>query len=275
MDFSSFIHWLVLGLYAAATVCILAGTLHGRSSIKSLGAWLTAGGFVLHALHLVLLVVVGKAINAPFFFSLFSWSLLLVFALLWRKLRIGFLGMAATPLALLIYTASFAFTNLKVEVPKEYATAFWGLHIGSLYISMGLLAMAFGAGLAFIYMDSSIKRKQKMNGIRKEMPSLSTFDAVNRATAMIGFPLYTLGLFSGFVWSGLTRGMVFTGHPREVAALLSWLFFAFFFHQRLAQGLQGRRPARLAIWLFIFTMASMLAINLLWPTHHSLVQTQS
>lgn len=274
MGFSELFRWLAFACYLLGSAGVIAGLLAARKGLLRAGAAVTGLGFAAHSLDLILWYAGGEAtVNAAFYISLLALVLLVVFTVLWKKLGLAFLGMAAAPLVFLVYTASFAFSGLNVVLPKEYAPAFWIVHIGSLYVSMGLLAMAFGAGLAFIYMEHKIKTKARLTGFQREMPSLTAFDAVNRIAALAGFPLYTLGLLSGFVWSGMTRKMVYTGHPREFLALVGWLFFAFLFHQRLAVGWQGRKTARMAIWLFIFIAASMLAVNLLFPMHHSFVET--
>ncbi len=274
MGFSELLRWLAFGAYLVGSAGVFLGLVMARRGLLRAGAYVTGCGFAAHTVDLIIWYGGGSAtVNAAFYISVLAWVLLVVFTVLWKRLGLAFLGMAAAPLVFLLYTASFAFSGLNVVLPKAYAPAFWVVHIGTLYVSMGLLAMAFGAGMAFMYMERKIKTKAKLAGFQREMPSLTTFDSVNRIAALFGFPLFTTGLLSGFVWSGLTRSAVFTGHPREYLSLFGWLFFAFFFHQRTAAGWQGRKTARLAIWLFIYLLGSMLAVNLLFPTHHSFVQT--
>ncbi len=274
MGFSELLRWLAFGAYLLGSAGVFLGLVAARRGLLRAGACITGLGFAAHTMDLLVWYGGGAAtVNAAFYVSVLAWVLLVVFTVLWKRLGLAFLGMAAAPMVFLVYTASFAFSGLNVVLPKAYAPAFWVVHIGALYVSMGLLAMAFGAGMAFMYMEQKIKTKAKLAGFQREMPSLTAFDAVNRIAALFGFPLFTTGLLSGFIWSGLTRSAVFTGHPREYLSLVGWLFFAFFFHQRVVTGWQGRKTARLAIWLFIYLLSSMLAVNLLFPTHHSFVET--
>jgi ABC-type transport system involved in cytochrome c biogenesis permease subunit len=48
-----------------------------------------------------------------------------------------------------------------------------------------------------------------------------------------------------------------------------WLIYAYLFHQRLALGWQGRKPAKLAIFIFIVSVVSLLGINYFLPSHHT------
>lgn len=262
----------VIGLYGAAAMLFLAGTVFPGFKLRHTANVCAVAGFGLHTLDLVLgLIDLGaESLTAGnFYYSLLAWSLVLIFFFLWWRLKLGFLAITASPLALILYVSSHAVQGIKVLMPKTLSTLFFGLHIGTLFVSMALLAMAFGAGLAFLYLDKRIKSKAALAGMGKDMPSLWASDTVNHWAIVAGFPLYTLGLLSGFIWARLTWGRIFSWDPKEVVALAVWLLFAFLFHHRLAMGWRGRKPAIMAILVFAVTVASLVGINFLLPTHHS------
>lgn len=97
-------------------------------------------------------------------------------------------ALTASPLALLLFIVSLASQSLKVTLPAHLAGLFIGLHIGTIFVSIALMAMAAGAGVAFIYLNNKIKTKANLTGMEKEMPSLNTFDNVNHWSIIIGFP---------------------------------------------------------------------------------------
>ena len=263
---------LVIAGYFLGAATHLLGVVTGKAGLSRAGWLLTVGGFVCHTIDLAALLVLegGMAfLSGEFYFSLLAWSLLLICLFLWWRLRLGLLGLIASPLALFLFLSSQAVTAARMPLPKALGGLFFGLHIGALFLAISLLAMACGAGMAYLYLERKIKTKEKLGGFAKALPALSTCDTVNRWAVAVGFPLYTLGLLSGFVWAKLTWNRVFSYDPKEITAICIWMLFAFLFHQRLMLGWQGRKPARMAIWLSGLTLVSMLVINFYMPTHHS------
>jgi len=271
MTLGSFLFLAVLGLYLAGTVLFLAGALWRVNGLRRAGNAAAILGFVLHTACLGLSLRAeagGTALRAEFYFSLLAWSLLLIFFFLWWRLRMDFLALLASPLALILFLSSQAVGGAR-PLPETLSGLFFGLHIGSLFLAISLLAMACATGTGYLYLERKIKTKEKLTGFARALPSLSTFDQANQWAVTGGFPLYTIGLVSGFLWAKLTWHRIFSWDPKEVVAIFIWLLFAFLFHQRLFQGWRGRKTAWLAIWVFALSIVSMLVINFFMPTHHS------
>ena len=205
-----------------------------------------------------------------YYLQLLSWVLLLAyFSIGWRK-GFEFLGLIASPLAVILFLSAFRLTAAPLSLPSSLTTLFFGLHIGALFLSLGLLLMAFSAGALFLHVEKRIKTKEKLTGFRKDLPALATFDRINHWAVVCGFPLFTLGLISGFAWARTAWENAGLWDPKEVTSIVIWILFALLFHQRLALGWRGRKPALLAMLLFLFSAASLVGVNLFLPTHHSL-----
>lgn len=272
MDFHDLMHFLLIAFYALGTVCLISGMLSRNNRLKRLAFACAISGFALHTAAVGMTLGLRSMAEYPpgFYFRFAGWTVLAVFFLLMWRRRMDFLGLVASPMALLLYLLSFAAGSGQAAVmPKKLVGLFFGLHIGSLFLSFALMAMASGAGLLFIFLDQKIKSKEKLTNFAKDLPSLSVFDKVNHWSVIAGFPLFTLGMLSGIIWGRLTWGSFLTGDPKEIVSLFIWGVFGFLFHQRLTAGWQGRKPARLATWIFLFTLLSMLVINFFFTTHHS------
>jgi ABC-type transport system involved in cytochrome c biogenesis permease subunit len=259
---------LIIGLYFLGTTLYVLGSALRNERLKATALCLAGAGFALHAADLC--VQIGQEGFSPstarFLLSLMGLGILIIFVVVWLWLRLRFLAVVALPLALVFYTASSAAPGIKASLPPMLSGLFFFLHIGTLFCSMALLAMGFGAGLAFLNMEKRIKTKSGLKTFQKDMPSLDTFDRMNHWVIVAGFPLYTLGLASGFVWAWLTARRVFSFDPKEILSLVMLGLFAYLFHQRLAFGWRGRKPAITVIVVFLLMTVSMLGINYLVPT---------
>ena len=264
---------LVVILYGLGALSIFTGTITRNQKLRTLSNLLTITGFSLHSVLLVYAMASnGWALPAGYYMSMLSWSLLLIYFFMWWRFKLSFLSLTASPLALVLFIGSFHIVKGGSQLPKAWSGAFFGLHIGTLFLSFGLLAMAFGAGMLFTRLERKIKTKEPLSNFEKEMPALTTFDKVNQLAVIAGFPLYTIGLISGFIWARIEWGRVLSGDPKEIVSLGVWFIYAWLFHQRLIMGWRGRKAAHAAIWIFGICMFSLIGINIFTPTHHSFLQ---
>jgi ABC-type transport system involved in cytochrome c biogenesis permease subunit len=272
MSFASFVELTIALLYFTGSLLYLAGVIGQKAPVRKAAMAATILGFALHSVDLAAtLVIPGHAslFMGRFYVSLLAWSLLLLYLLMAWRLKLQFLTLTAAPLALVLFLSSFPLSGVRIAIPRELSLLWFGMHVVSNFLSIALLALAFGAGIAYLFLERKIKGKANLSGWTNQLPSLTAFDRVNHFAAMIGFPLYTVGLLSGFLWAKLTWNRIFSWDPKEIASLLIWFVFALFFNQRVTLGWKGRKPAKLAIWIFFFTLVSLLGINFFMPTHHS------
>lgn len=265
---------LILLLYATGTATIVVGMLARNEKLKQISGWLTVAGFVVHTVVLILghSAITWDNLPRSYVFQLMSWAMVLIYFIVWWKYKLAFLSALVSPFALVIYLSSFSQSNTQSQIPESLSGLFFGLHVGSLSISFALMLMACGAGIIFLYLEKKIKNKEPLTGFRKDLPALSTCDKLNRLSVMWGFPLFTLGMISGFVWAHPAWGKVISWDPKEIVSMVLWLLYAVLFHHRIALGWQGRKAATMAIWIFAISVFSLLIVNTFMPTHHSFTQ---
>ncbi len=272
MDFFKLFDLCIALLYFLGSLLYVAGMLSSNPLMRRISLGITLCGFSLHTVDLFLKISTQPMFafaQAQFYFSLLAWSFLLIYLLLWWRLKLQFLALTAAPLALVLFTSSMVVGQAQMPIPPQLSKLWFGLHIGSLFMSIALLAMAFGAGAGYLYMHRQIKNKVKLNRLRRDFPALTSFDRANHWAVSLGFPLFTVGMLSGFIWARFTWGEIFSWDPKELFSLIIWFLFAYLFHHRLLLNWKGRRPAILACTIFGLCIASMLIINFHFPTHHS------
>jgi len=243
-----------------------------RAALKKAATRASALGFGLHTVDLGLAGIFEPNIlhHGQFHISLLAWLCVLLFFVAWWRLRHDFFSLITAPLALVLFCGSLVIHPVTTAVPERWSVLWFALHVGTIFIALALLALAFGAGVGYIYLEKSIKKKTKIPRLLHEMPALDALDRVNALAVGIGFPLYSISMLAGFLWAAFTWKRVLTGDPKEIVSLGIWIVYAIVFHQRLALGWQGRKPAKMVIAIFLLSLASLVGINFLLPTHHSL-----
>lgn len=256
MDFEHLLSLGVIACYSLGALGILLGTLALNRPLKTIANRVTLAGFALHTVAAVAMLVTHPfaELSMGYYLQLMAWSIIFLYICAWGWLRLPFLGLTAAPLALLLYALSMRLSSAKSLLPEHLSGLFFTLHIWSLYLSLGLLAMAFGAGMLFIYMEGRLKKKLPMAEFARDFPSLATCDKVNHVAVTAGFPLYTLGLMSGFIWAPMAMAIV--ENPKVLLSLFVWFLYALFFYQRAALGFRGRKTAIMAIVIFAISALS-------------------
>jgi ABC-type transport system involved in cytochrome c biogenesis permease subunit len=175
--------------------------------------------------------------------------------------------MSASPLAFLLFILAYKLNHLQVELPATLKELFIILHIGPMYGSLGLLTLAFGAGLLFLRLDGKIKSKARLSEFERELPALGVYDRVNRLAVVTGFPCYTIGIAAGFIWAPTVWGPG-AWDPKQIFSIFVWFLYAAIFYLRLVRGWRGRKAALLIILIFGISAFSLLVVNMFMPTRH-------
>ena len=95
-------------------------------------------------------------------------------------------------------------------------------------------------------------------------------DEIGNRAVLIGFPIFTLGaLIFAMIWAHEAWSRFWGWDPKEVWALITWLFYAAFLHLRLSRGWEGKKSAWLAVIGFVIIMFNLIAVNLILAGLHS------
>lgn len=146
-------------------------------------------------------------------------------------------------------------TPAVIEASK-LTTVFWSIAVGTvLYWLIRLLARKRIAAIFKPFVKNV---------------NLQLMDEVNYRAIIIGFPLFTLGaLVFAMIWAQIAWSRFWGWDPKEVWALITWLFYAAYLHLRLGKGWQGERSAWLAVIGFVIIMFNLVAVNLIIAGLHS------
>jgi len=148
-----------------------------------------------------------------------------------------------------------------IEVPpvlnaQKLTTVVWSIIIGSiLFVIIRLIARR-----TIFSMVKPLTNKV----------SLPLMDEIGYRSVIIGFPLFALGgLLFASIWAQIAWSRFWGWDPKEVWALVTFLFYAIFLHLRLGKGWEGKKSAWLAVVGMGIILFNVIAVNLLIAGLHS------
>ena len=265
-------------LIVATTVCYLLSTVgyflylflqHKR--LRRTGTYLLCTGLVLHTAQLLVDTVFTGHLpvqNLAETLSLAGWAIAGVFLLIQWRYGIKVLGIYAAPLAALVMVFASQLPRGAAAADGSLFTSAWFvIHILSVFLGEAALALAGGVGLLYLLQERAIKRK-KRGFFFSRLPSLDLLDTTGYACLVIGFTLLTVGLITGFVYTKAIWGRFWSWDPKEVWSGITWLLYAVLLHERLMRGWRGRRAAIMAIVGVGVLLFTFFGVNFLLQGHH-------
>ncbi len=257
-------------LYLLSTVGYFLYLFLQREALYRAGYILLIAGLVLHTIGLLFGAAAAGQLpvkNLAETLSFAGWALAGVFLLVQSRYRIKVLGIYAAPLVALVMVFASLLPQHTVPDGRLFSSAWFVLHILSVFIGEAALALAGGVGLLYLIQERAIKTKKRGFFFRR-LPSLDLLDTAGYACLVIGFTLLTLGLITGFVYAKAVWGRFWSWDPKEVWSGITWLLYAVLLHERLAVGWRGRRAAIMAIVGFAVLLFTFFGVNFLLKGHH-------
>ncbi len=198
--------------------------------------------------------------------SFLAWLLSLIYLCLYRLFRISVLGSFFTPLILALMLLSRVVPVVSTPAPP-FRTYWLLFHITTSLLGDALLAVAFCAGIMYLFQEKRIKKK-KITSVFSRFPSLFFLDTLNYHALLVGFVLLSIGLLSGAVYAQWVKGKFWNWDPKEIWSLITWLVYAILMHQRVMLGWRGRQAAWLSIIGFCLLIFTFLGVNYLFKGYH-------
>lgn len=270
---------LALIFCACATIAIFAGLLGRQEYIKGLAIF-----FMVLVFFIVSVILAESLLSEEYLYSMRAWYLL---PLVWFMILLTFISyfwiwkdilfLIVAPLSFVILFTSFIFPNQFTYTHFDMTLTgpiFW-IHLSLVFLGFGLMALAACASFFFLLQERTLKKKLKLSSLPHNLPSIMALDKANAVATAIGFPVYLLGVLSGFSWAYISWGTVFSGDPKEIISVIILLLYAYLFYQRVTKQSYGRKPAFLALVIFFFSLLSIIVVNTMLPTHHSFTNETS
>lgn len=98
-------------------------------------------------------------------------------------------------------------------------------------------------------------------------------DEISYRSVAIGLPVFTLGgLVFAAIWAQMAWTQFWSWDPKEVWALITFLFYVAYLHLRLSRGWHGKKSAWLCVIGFVIIMFNLIFVNFVIAGLHSYAQ---
>jgi cytochrome c-type biogenesis protein CcsB len=241
-----------------------------------LATWVAIVGLVGNTAGIVLRWVesynlgVGHAPLSNLYESLvfFSWSIVLIYLIIERKVGNRIIGAFTTPIAFLVmaYASLSPGISDRIQPLLPALKSNWLIaHVITCFIGYAAFAIAFGLSIMYLIRQGDETRQ---SGLLARFPTPNVIDELTQQMVMFGFLFLSAGIITGAVWANSAWGRYWGWDPKETWSLITWFIYATLLHAKLMRGWHGRRIAYLSVIGFLAVMFTYFGVNYL-PGLHS------
>lgn len=257
------IHQLAAAFYLAASLAILLGLALPGARLVRAGILALVLGAVLHGLAFARLHTLDpppSLTHLPSAVSLMAWIAVVFALVLSRRERLASLAGLVAPFAFVgVFYAGISLAE-RPEPLQPDAGSWPHLHVILASAGLALLGIAGLAGLLFLAEDRRLKAKRP-GGWSRRLPSLEALDRVNLTSLALGFPLLTLGVVTGVIWSQGMTGRLWAGDAHATWSAIAWAIYLVLVLARFGIGWRGREAAACAAAGFAFLLFAVVGVG--------------
>lgn len=250
-------------LYGVAVILEFAGTAFKKDKFLK-AAWIVfLAAFAVHSAFIVTRGIAAKRLplsNQFEFANAFAWGVALMLIVMRPRLKSDWLSVAAMPATVLVMTYA-ALQPMEIhDLMPALRSAWFGIHIGSAVFSYSAFVLAGCVSLRYLRM--------KKRGTADEL-RLQQMDYLSYRLVGFGFLFLTVVILSGAIWAEQAWSAFWTWDPKETWALITWIIYAVYLHQRLRR---KKDPMFLAWYLIVavpVVLFTFAGVNTLLPGLHS------
>ncbi|MBI4483960.1 MAG: cytochrome c biogenesis protein CcsA [Acidobacteria bacterium] len=262
---------IALALYVLGLLHSLLGFYAKRPLLYKIASGTVGTGFLVHTLALVLLWAQEGHFPLTRFqeaLSFFAWAVTLGFFLSYLKYRINVLGAFILPLVSSLMLSTCLLWEERLELPEGVRGTWVAIHTILILLAYAAFFLTFVSALMYLLQERELKTKRP-SIFYFRLPSLQQCEDLLYRSLMTGFPLMTLGLLMGTLWSERILGRFWSWDPKEIAAAATWLIYLVLIQYRFTQGWRGRRVAYGSILGFISVLFTFLGSSYLGGGYHT------
>ena len=251
--------WVAVAAYAAASACLFAA-LAGQARFRSVALWLVGLAFAAHGTDIAwrgtLHVHPAESVREALGFLAFIITGGYLLASARYRLTLG--GVVVMPVSLILLL--LARLTPAGTAPDDLSTL-GRVHISLATIGVAVFAVAGVLSAVYLVEDRALKRKRfDTLALEQGGAPLEPLDRLAHRLVWVGFPIFTIALVLGAIWTARLGESV--GRIEYALAAVTWVAFATLLVARQIYGWRGKRAAKLTLEGFASALA-VLAVYLI------------
>ena len=262
---------LALTAYFTATIISIIDIFRGSRESSKLLLFIAGAGFLVHSVSIIYRYVAAGHLPITSMHeasSFFAWCIVLLFFFLEYRYKIGIMSSFILPVVFILMLSSSILPR-EIRPLSPALQSYWlGIHAFLAFLGNAAFAVAFGTSIMYLLQEHYLKSKH-LSGLFQRLPSIQVLDEINYKMINLGFPLLTLAIITGALWSESAWGNYWRWDPKEVWSMITWFIYALVLHVRLTAGWRGKRAAILSIIGFSVVLFTFFGVNLLLKSLHS------
>jgi len=251
---------IALAVQAVGVALATLGELRRRAALANAGAAFLAVAWALELAGVAVSVASGAIPlrNGPEYMLTLGFLVLTLHLALWFRSRISAAALVLPAVSELMLLVGFALQGGR-EVGTMPTRGWFVFHTTIATMGVAALAVAFAMSLLFLVKERALKEKRSL-AVLERLPALESLDRLGFQALLYGFPLLTLGIATGMVYSAAIHDRIWLWGLKEIFPVLAWIVFAIILWARFAGGVRGRRSAILVIAGFALALLTFVGM---------------
>ena len=259
MTAGKLLSFLVIFSYGVSSLHYVLYLPTKKEKLLKVGEWGAKLGLLFN-FALILLFAGEKVV--PFspkgVFLVLSFAVASVFVFYSLKKNLDLSGPFLMPVATLFAILSVVSKNC---LPNVHPSTVGTIHIVLALFGYGFFIFAGVTSGLYLLLDAHLKKK-KPSVFFFNLTSLPSLEQTIYTSVGLGFVFITVSMFAGAIWSQQVFGTYWLWHPKQVATLVVWLFYASVIHLYLNKKWKGRRFCYLNLLGVFVIFLNFIGVNL-------------
>lgn len=235
--------------------------LGGPRQLRRLAPGLILVGALAHCAHLLLVGLDTGGFplgDRAGYLSVLGASIAILYLVVWMRWRVDALALILIPISAVTVAIVVRLEDVQAAAVAPPKGLFL-LHTSLATAGMAILGVAAAMATLYLIQDSALKSGRTL-AVLEKLPSLDRCDRLGFQAQIIGFGIFSLGIFTGVFYNFVENHEYLTLGTKMTFALVAWLIFAGVVLLRVTGGFQGRRSAGLVILGFLAGLATVFGI---------------